>query len=79
MQKFVNMRFEPAGMTDDPDVRMAQSVMDYIFRRLALDHLAVRGPGRARHLLGVRARAPSSAVRTRRPRSTPPPWPSRLP
>ncbi|MGH3225605.1 MAG: vitamin B12-dependent ribonucleotide reductase, partial [Streptosporangiaceae bacterium] len=37
--KFTNMRFEPAGMTDDPDVRIASSVMDYIFRRLALDHL----------------------------------------
>ncbi len=37
--KFVNMRFDPAGMTDDPDVRIAASVMDYIFRRLALDHL----------------------------------------
>ncbi|WP_194911358.1 vitamin B12-dependent ribonucleotide reductase [Catenulispora rubra] len=37
--KFTNMRFEPAGMTDDPDVRMAQSIIDYIFRRLALDHL----------------------------------------
>jgi ribonucleoside-diphosphate reductase alpha chain len=37
--KFVNMRFEPAGMTDDPDIRMATSVMDYIFRRLALDYL----------------------------------------
>src|SRR6202040_405404 len=37
--KFTNMRFEPAGMTDDPDIRMATSVMDYIFRRLALDHL----------------------------------------
>jgi ribonucleoside-diphosphate reductase alpha chain len=37
--KFTNMRFEPAGLTDDPDIRMAQSVMDYIFRRLALDHL----------------------------------------
>jgi ribonucleoside-diphosphate reductase alpha chain len=35
------MRFEPAGMTDDPDIRIAQSVMDYIFRRLALDHLPV--------------------------------------
>ena len=33
------MRFEPAGMTDDPDIRMAASVMDYIFRRLALDYL----------------------------------------
>ena len=40
VSKFINMRFEPAGMTDDPDMRMAQSIMDYIFRRLALDHLA---------------------------------------
>jgi ribonucleoside-diphosphate reductase alpha chain len=39
--KFTNMRFEPAGMTDDPDIRMAASVMDYIFRRLALDFLPV--------------------------------------
>ncbi len=39
VSKFVNMRFEPAGLTDDPDIRMAQSVMDYIFRRLALDYL----------------------------------------
>ncbi|MGH3384737.1 MAG: vitamin B12-dependent ribonucleotide reductase [Nocardioidaceae bacterium] len=39
VQKFTNMKFEPAGLTDDPDVRMSQSIMDYIFRRLALDHL----------------------------------------
>ena len=39
VSKFVNMRFEPAGMTDDPDIRISQSIMDYIFRRLALDHL----------------------------------------
>ncbi len=39
VSKFINMRFDPAGMTDDPDVRMAQSMMDYIFRRLALDFL----------------------------------------
>ncbi len=38
--KFTNMRFEPAGITDDADIRMASSVMDYIFRRLALDHLS---------------------------------------
>jgi ribonucleotide reductase alpha subunit len=38
--KFTNMRFDPAGITDDPDIRMATSVMDYIFRRLALDHLS---------------------------------------
>jgi len=39
VEKFTNLRFEPAGMTDDKDVRMAQSMMDYIFRRLALDYL----------------------------------------
>ncbi|MFI0796546.1 vitamin B12-dependent ribonucleotide reductase [Micromonospora rubida] len=43
VSKFTNMRFEPAGMTDDPDVRMAASVMDYIFRRLALDFLPYEG------------------------------------
>jgi ribonucleoside-diphosphate reductase alpha chain len=49
IQKFTNMRFEPAGMTDDPDIRIAQSVMDYIFRRLALDHL----PAETRATLGI--------------------------
>ena len=40
VSKFTNMKFEPAGLTDDPDIRMAQSIMDYIFRRLALDYLS---------------------------------------
>ena len=40
VSKFTNLRFEPAGLTDDPDIRMAQSIMDYIFRRLALDYLS---------------------------------------
>jgi len=39
VSKFINMRFDPAGLTDDPDIRLAQSVMDYLFRRLALDYL----------------------------------------
>ncbi|MQA05996.1 MAG: vitamin B12-dependent ribonucleotide reductase [Streptosporangiales bacterium] len=39
VRQFTNLRFEPAGLTDDPDIRMAQSIMDYVFRRLALDHL----------------------------------------
>ena len=39
VEKFTNLRFEPAGMTDDKDIRMAQSMMDYIFRRLALDYM----------------------------------------
>jgi ribonucleoside-diphosphate reductase alpha chain len=39
VKKYTNMRFEPAGMTDDPDLRIAQSLVDYIFRRLAVDYL----------------------------------------
>ena len=39
VSKFTNMRFDPAGLTDDPDIRIANSIMDYIFRRLALDYL----------------------------------------
>jgi ribonucleotide reductase alpha subunit len=63
VSKFINMRFDPAGMTDDPDVRMAQSVMDYIFRRLALEFL----PYERRAELGVftadeRAAAVASAA-----------------
>ena len=40
VQKFTNLKFEPAGMTDDPDLRMAQSIIDYVFKRLALDYLS---------------------------------------
>jgi ribonucleoside-diphosphate reductase alpha chain len=49
VEKFTNLRFEPSGMTDDPDVRIAQSMMDYIFRRLALDYL----PFEARSGMGL--------------------------
>ncbi|HET6560668.1 MAG TPA: vitamin B12-dependent ribonucleotide reductase [Marmoricola sp.] len=49
VSKFTNLRFEPAGLTDDPDVRMSQSIMDYIFRRLALDYL----PFDERSALGI--------------------------
>jgi ribonucleoside-diphosphate reductase alpha chain len=40
VKKYTNMRFEPAGMTDDPELRIAQSLVDYIFRRLAVDYLS---------------------------------------
>ena len=39
VEAFVNMKFEPAGMTNDPDVRFAGSIIDYLFRRLALEYL----------------------------------------
>ena len=40
VEAFTNTRFEPAGMTDDPDLRIATSILDYIFRRLAVDYLS---------------------------------------
>jgi ribonucleoside-diphosphate reductase alpha chain len=49
VEKFTNLRFEPSGMTDDADIRIAQSMMDYIFRRLALDYL----PFETRSALGL--------------------------
>ena len=39
VEAFANTRFEPAGMTDDPELRIASSLLDYIFRRLAVDYL----------------------------------------
>jgi ribonucleoside-diphosphate reductase alpha chain len=39
VSKFINTKFEPSGMTNDPDIRFATSMIDYVFRRLALDHL----------------------------------------
>ncbi|MBU6201780.1 MAG: vitamin B12-dependent ribonucleotide reductase [Acidobacteria bacterium] len=39
VEAFINTRFEPAGMTDDSDIRMASSIVDYLFRRLAVEYL----------------------------------------
>ncbi len=49
--KFINMKFEPSGMTDDADIRFASSIVDFVFRRLALDHL----PPEKREALGIRS------------------------
>ncbi len=47
VDKFSHVRFEPSGITTNPDIRFAKSITDYIFRWLALkftpDHDAVRG------------------------------------
>ena len=40
IEAFTGMRFEPAGMTDDDDIRFASSLMDYLFRRLAILYLS---------------------------------------
>jgi ribonucleoside-diphosphate reductase alpha chain len=49
--KFVNMRFEPSGITNDPDIRFGSSIVDYVFRRLALEYL----PPEKRAGLGVQS------------------------
>lgn len=69
VSKFVNMRFDPAGMTDDPDIRMAQSIMDYIFRRLALDYL----PYEERSALGIHTAEERAQALTDASRPMPPP------
>jgi ribonucleoside-diphosphate reductase alpha chain len=57
VSKFVNMIFEPNGMTDDKDVRIAQSLVDYLARRLAIDYLDVE----TRQALGVKTTAERTA------------------
>ena len=78
VEKFTNMRFEQAGITDDPDIRIASSVLDYVFRRLALDHL----PYDTRAEMGILSASERTAqlavrIRTRWPKSrTRARWPS---
>jgi ribonucleoside-diphosphate reductase alpha chain len=50
VKQFTNTRFEPSGMTDDSDFRIATSILDYVFRRLALQYLSPE----ERHALGIR-------------------------
>jgi ribonucleoside-diphosphate reductase alpha chain len=40
VKKYSNYRFEPSGMTDGPELRIATSIMDYIFRRIAVDYMS---------------------------------------
>src|SRR4029453_15628917 len=49
VDKFAHMRFEPSGFTKNPDIPMAKSIMDYIFRWLATKFL----DGEAQQEVGV--------------------------
>ncbi|MEX1047149.1 MAG: vitamin B12-dependent ribonucleotide reductase [Actinomycetota bacterium] len=51
VSKFINMKFEPSGMSKDSDIRFASSLVDYVFRRLALDYL----PPETREALGIKS------------------------
>ena len=41
VNKFVHMRFEPSGYTTNPNIRIAKSIVDYIFRWMAMKFLSV--------------------------------------
>jgi ribonucleoside-diphosphate reductase alpha chain len=66
--KFTNMIFEPNGMTDDKDIRIAQSLVDYLARRLAIDYLDVE----TRHALGIKTTAERTAEVNGTAESAPP-------
>jgi ribonucleoside-diphosphate reductase alpha chain len=50
IRQYVGTRFEPSGMTDDPDFRLATSILDYVFRVLAVEYLNED----ERHALNIR-------------------------
>ena len=73
VDKFSHVRFEPSGMTKNPDVRFAKSIVDYIFRWLASKFLSPEAQFRA----GVNNRDEAAdstgrGLRGRRPRRSPP-------
>jgi ribonucleoside-diphosphate reductase alpha chain len=57
VRKFSHMRFEPQGHTKNPDIRIAKSLIDYIFRWLGITFL----PGYKEANLGMPMEAPGSA------------------
>ena len=60
VDKFSHVRFEPSGLTKNPDVRLAKSIVDYIFRWMATKFLSPEAQYRA----GVNVRGEQAAVGT---------------
>jgi ribonucleoside-diphosphate reductase alpha chain len=58
VDKFSHARFEPSGMTKNPEIRFAKSIVDYIFRWLATKFLSQE----AQFHVGVNVREPASDV-----------------
>jgi ribonucleoside-diphosphate reductase alpha chain len=74
VDKFSHSRFEPSGMTKNPEVRFAKSIVDYIFRWMATKFLSPEAQFRA----GVNVQEPkappdSELTAPAVPRATPPP------
>jgi ribonucleoside-diphosphate reductase alpha chain len=57
VDKFTHVRFEPSGMTRNPQIRFAKSIVDYVFRWMATKFLSVEAQFRA----GVNARETGSS------------------
>ena len=73
VDKFSHVRFEPSGMTRNPDVRFAKSIVDYIFRWMASKFLSPEAQFRA----GVNNR--DEALETAEPAAIPAPKPPATP
>lgn len=58
LSKFAGLRFVPAGRTDDPELPLATSLLDYVARRIAVDHLPVE----VRAAMGILTRAERVAL-----------------
>ncbi|HEU0050847.1 MAG TPA: vitamin B12-dependent ribonucleotide reductase, partial [Patescibacteria group bacterium] len=58
VNKFAHMRFEPSGFTQNPNIRLAKSVVDYIFRWLALKFMS----GDDRRAIGINAEGPTTSL-----------------
>jgi ribonucleoside-diphosphate reductase alpha chain len=72
VDKFSHVRFEPSGMTRNPEIRFAKSIVDYIFRWLASKFLS----NEAQYAAGVNGREPEmsgSLTRTAEPAAVPAP------
>ena len=61
VDKFSHVRFEPSGMTKNPEVRFAKSIVDYIFRWMATKFLSPEAQFHA----GVNSREPTITQRSR--------------
>ena len=75
VDKFSHARFEPAGLTKNPDVRIAKSIVDYVFRWMATKFLSPEaqfhaGVNKPRDPEG--ARTPADDAGTPQPGAEPP-------
>lgn len=69
-EKFAHSRFEPSGFTKNPDIPIAKSITDYIFRWMAMTFIERKDAGDA----DAHAESPAEAAKTA-PAAVPPPVP----